>query len=176
MKGICPSASQIGGSRLFISSSCAGSKGWLAVGDLGTNEERLEVAVRHRQLRIGQLELVRPLAHTRLEILVETQNGLLCLAQLAVLGAQMPDLEPTLQHRQHRLQTKRLLDVIERPGLHRLDCRVDGAVARHHDRDELRIDAPCRGEKLDAIEARHLQVRQQQVERTALQFSQRGKG
>ena len=64
---------------------------------------------------------------------------------------------------------KRLGQVVERPLTQRLDARLDAGVTRHHD-DHRVVIGPERGpQQGEAIDLRHVQVYEHQVEGAALQ-------
>jgi len=84
--------------------------------------------------------------------------------QLCVLPAQSLPVQCAQYDRQDHIELERLEDVIECAALHGFHCRIDGAVARHHDRTERRVHAFCGVEEGDAVHLRHHEVRQQQIE------------
>jgi hypothetical protein len=82
-------------------------------------------------------------------------------------------VDGAVQHQQKLLGAERLVDVVERPQLHRLHRRVDGAEGGHH--DELRVGLQRRrhGEHVHPVDAGEVQVQQHQVEELAPQPLQR---
>jgi hypothetical protein len=88
-------------------------------------------------------------------------------AQVPVLSAQALMVEGTAHHHQQFVDLERLLQVIERAELHRLDRALDSGVRRHH--QHLRTLAfGCGGDVLadqvDAAQLRHDVVHHHHVE------------
>ena len=63
----------------------------------------------------------------------------------------------------HLLDLERLLHVVERADLHRLDGGVDRAERRHQDHGGVRLQRLGRAEHVHAVAAAHLQVAQDDV-------------
>ncbi len=84
-------------------------------------------------------------------------------AELHIFQTQMARVHRPRQHGQHRLQPEGLQHVIKRAHLHRIDGRLDRALAGHHDADYIRIDLHCFANEFDAVDSRHHQVRQEHV-------------
>src|SRR5205809_665762 len=64
---------------------------------------------------------------------------------------------------------KRLLDVVERPLIHRLDGALERGLGRHEDDGGLRVLIAHRRQDLGARDARHLDVREYDVGRVPLE-------
>ena len=99
---------------------------------------------------------------------------------LAQPVAQAPRLldEPRLLHRPlddraERLGVERLDEVVLGALLHRVDGARDRAERRHDDEDRARRRRPRLLHERDAVEPRHLQVRQDDVGRELLELAER---
>src|SRR2546422_5210129 len=64
---------------------------------------------------------------------------------------------------------ERLLDVVERPLVHRLDGALERGLGGHEDDGGLRVLIAHRSEDLGARDARHLDVREHDVGRVSFQ-------
>ena len=67
------------------------------------------------------------------------------------------------------LRRERLREVIPGAETQRLDTRLDAGVARHHDDDRVRVGGQGRLQQLQAIDLRHVQIHQRNVEGPALE-------
>jgi hypothetical protein len=95
---------------------------------------------------------------------VEVVDVLLRVAQVVDLVAQAPVLERLLDLDLHLLDLERLLHVVERADLHRLDRRVDRPERRHQDDRRRRVQRLGRPQHVEAVAAAHLEVAQHDVE------------
>ena len=95
------------------------------------------------------------------------------LAQPGVLAREAPVIERALDRHQEAIGIERLLEEVKGPVLHRLHGRGDRAVAGDHHHTHVRILLLQLLQRLDAIDPLHLDVEQDQVERTEPEGRQR---
>src|SRR5881396_1263418 len=80
------------------------------------------------------------------------------LLELLVLGLEEALLRRAPANRDEVVVRERLLDVVKRPLVHRLDRALERGLGGHQDDRGLRVLVPHRGEDLGARNARHLGV------------------
>ena len=85
----------------------------------------------------------------------------------------MASIHRPREHRQNRLQSKRLKNIVEGADFHGIDRSLNRALAGHHDRDQVRIDLHALSQQRNAIHARHHQVGKQHIKRLAAQSRKR---
>ena len=95
---------------------------------------------------------------------VELVDVLLRAAEVFELVLQALHLERFLDLDLHLFDLEGLLDVIERPALHRFDGGGHGAECGHQDDRRSRVQRPRRAEHVEAVAAAHLQVPEHDVE------------
>ena len=95
------------------------------------------------------------------------------LAEKTVLEAEAGELERATDHELERVDVEGLLEVVDRPELHRLDRGRHRPVPGQHDHRHVRVDRAELAKKLDASLARHLQVGDDEV---ATRGAKRGQG
>ena len=86
------------------------------------------------------------------------------LLQPPVLAHELAALHGPAQHQQQLVLLQRLREVVERALAHGVDGAVDGAVRGHEDHALARLGLLQLREQLDAVEVRHLEVGQHDVE------------
>ena len=91
------------------------------------------------------------------------------LAQVAVLPLEPGVVEGAARDEQGLLERERLLDEVVGAELGRLDRGLDGAVAGDHDHRGLRAHALDLGQGLEAVDAGHPDVEEDEVGRLLLQ-------
>src|SRR5690606_36724056 len=118
------------------------------------------------------------------QVVHATQRGGLAndprLAALGHLPAKLGDLAPQLgiplrllDRQEQDVGPDRLGDVIEGAQLHRLDRRIRGVVAGHHDELTVRLQAPPRRQHVTPPYVRQVDVEEHDVEELALERPQR---
>src|SRR6266478_6064000 len=91
------------------------------------------------------------------------------LLELLVLRLEEALLRRAPADRDQVVVRERLLDVVERALVHRLDRALKRRLRGHEDHGSLGVLLPHRGEDLGARDARHLDVREDDVGRASLQ-------
>src|SRR5439155_333880 len=91
------------------------------------------------------------------------------LLELLVLRLEDPLLRRAPANRDEIVVRERLLDVVERPLIHRLDGALERGLGRHEDDGGLRVLIAHRRQDLGARDARHLDVREYDVGRVSLE-------
>ena len=94
---------------------------------------------------------------------VEVVDVLLRVAQVFDLVLQAAVLDRLLDLELHLLDLERLLHVVERADLHRLDGGVDRSERRHQDHGGRRMQRLRRAQHVHAVAAAHLQIAQDDV-------------
>ena len=89
--------------------------------------------------------------------------------QLGVRPPQILAAGRVLDHRPQLLQIERLEQIIERPALHRLDGRLDRAVAGDENHLGIRLQFLALGQHFEPADVRHLQVGDHDFERARLE-------
>ena len=131
----------------------------------------------HRRVALG--DLLHDAQHAlkraaAADDVLEVVDVLLGVAQVVQLVPHPAELESLLDLELHLLDFERLLDVVERTDLHRLDGGVHRAERRHEDHGRRRVQRLGRLEDLDAVAAAHLQVAQHDVVIALVELLDRG--
>src|SRR6267142_2598466 len=84
-------------------------------------------------------------------------------AELHIFQTEMTRVHGPRQHGQHRLEPEGFQYIIKRAHLHRIDGRLDRALAGHHDADHVGIDLHRLTDQCDAVDDRHHQIRQEHI-------------
>ena len=100
---------------------------------------------------------------------IEIVDVVLRVAQIVELVAHPAHLERLLDLDFHLFDLERLLHVVERADLHRLDGRVHGAERRHQDDGRRGVQGLGRAQHVHAVAAAHLEVAQDDIEMAFVQ-------
>jgi hypothetical protein len=96
------------------------------------------------------------------------------LLQQHVLLPQLPVLDLLPHFHLEEVDVERLAQIVAGAQPHRLDRRLGGSKGRNHDPENVLIDFLGRAQHVDAAQVRHLDIRDQQVDRFALEQADGG--
>ncbi len=124
-------------------------------------------ADQHR--RVALRDLLHDVEHllkrgARTDDLVEFVDVLLGAAEILELVLQAPHLERFLDLDLHLLDLERLLNVVERADLHRLDGGGHRPERRHQNHGRRRVQRPGGAQHVEAVASAHLEIAQHDIE------------